>query len=183
MGLLIVVLIFVAVWAWRSGVPLFSTNKQVRSDFLARWWRLAKAEMVAWAVLSAFAYALTEPAKWPGFVYGLIFWGLGLLCSRVLIRLSALGFIAGYIACAIDFRLTGHTPFPPPWIFNGVIGLVTAILLRHPVIWLLATPRTFWDYELQQDFFKALHSGHQPPPIPSPAQHVEHNEQAPDNNR
>jgi hypothetical protein len=92
MGLLIVILIFVAVWTWRSQVPLFSTNKQARAEFLARWWRFAKVELVAWAFLSALAYALTEPAKWPGFVYGLIFLGLGLLCSRIVIWLSALPF-------------------------------------------------------------------------------------------
>jgi hypothetical protein len=172
-GLLIVILIFVAVWAWRSQVPLFSTNKQARAEFLARWWRSAKAELVVWAVFWILAYALTEPAKWPAFVYGLIFWGLGLLCSRIVIWLSALGFIAGYIVCAIDFYLSGHTPFPPVWIFNGVIALIFAILLRHPLTWLVATPRTFWDYELQQDFFKALHSRQQPP-VPPPAQHVEH---------
>jgi hypothetical protein len=148
MGLLIVVLIFVAVWAWRSQVPLFSTNKQARADFLARWWRSAKAELLAWAVFWSLAYAFTEPAKWSGFVYGLIFWGLGLLCSRIVIWLSALGFIASYILCAIDFYISGHTPFPPVWIFNGVIALIFAILLRHPLTWLVATPRTFWDYEL-----------------------------------
>jgi hypothetical protein len=169
MGLLIVVLIFVAFWAWRNGVPLVSRDKQARADFLARWWRSAKAELVVWAVFSSLAYALTEPAKWPDFVYGFIFWGLGLLCSRIVIWLSAPGFIAGYIVCVIDFYLTGHTPFPPVWIFNGVIALVFAILLRHPLTWLVATPRSFWDDELQQDAFKALHSRHQPPP----AQHVE----------
>jgi hypothetical protein len=173
MGLLIVVLILVAAWAWRSQVPLLSTNKQARADFLARWWRSAKAELVVWAVFSSVAYALAEPAKWPGFVYGLIFWGLGLLCSRILIWLSVLGFIAGYIVCAIDIYLTGHTPFPPVWIFNGVIGLVAAILVRHPLTWLLATPRTFWDYEINRMFLKPCIRGHQPPPTP-PAQHVEH---------
>jgi hypothetical protein len=179
MGLLIVVLIFVAVWAWRSQVPLFSTNKQARADFLARWWRSAKAELLAWAVFWSLAYAFTEPAKWPGFVYGLIFWGLGLLCSRIVIWLSALGFIAGYIVCAIYFHVTGRAPFPPVWIFNGVIALIFAILLRHPLTWLVATPRTFWDYELQQDVFKALHSRAQP----RSTQHVDHNEQAPNHNR
>jgi hypothetical protein len=180
MGLLIVILIFVAVWAWRSEVPLFSTNKQARARFLARWWRVAKAELLAWAVLSTLAYALTYPAKWLPFIYGLILWGLGLLCSRIVIWLSALLFIAGYIVCAIVFYLAGHPPFPPVWIFNGVIALVAAILVRHPVTWLLATPRTFWDYELQQDFFKALHSCHQPPPAHNTP---EHNEQACDHNR
>jgi hypothetical protein len=183
MGLLVVVLIFVAVWAWRSEVPLVSTNKQARAEFFARWWRFAKVELLALAVLSILAYALTYPAKWPHFIYGLILWGLGLLCSRIVIWLSALVFIAGYIVCAIGFYMTGHPPFPPVWIFNGVIGLLAAILVRHPVTWLLATPRTFWDYELSRMFFKALHSRHQPPPIPPPAQHVDHNEQAPNHNR
>jgi hypothetical protein len=179
-GLLIVVLIFVAVRAWRSGVPLFSTNKQARAEFLAQWWRSAKTELGVWAVLASFAYFLTCPAKWPPFIYGLILWGLGLLCSRIVIWLSALLFVAGYIACAIVFYLTGHPPFPPVWIFNGVGGLVAAIVLRHPLTWLLATPGTFWNYELSRIFFKALHSRHQPPPAHNTP---EHNEQAPNHNR
>jgi hypothetical protein len=183
-GLLIVVLIFVAVWAWRVGVPLFSTNKQARAEFLAQWWQFAKAELGAWAVSASLAYALTYPAKWPPFIYGLIFWGLGLLCSRIVIWLSALLFVGGYIYCATVFYTTGHPPFPPVWIFNGVGGVLAAIVIRHPLTWFLASPRTFADYEVTRIFFKALHSHQQPPPAPPPAHNTpEHNEQAPNHNR
>jgi hypothetical protein len=179
MGILIVALLLVAVWAWHSRVPLVSTDKQGRAEFIARWWRFAKAELALWAIVSTLAYALTYPAKWPPFIYGRILWGLGLLCSRIVIWLSAIGFVAGYIVCLTVFSVSGHPPFPPIWIFNGIIGLVAAVLLRHPLTWILATPRTFWNYQLSKTFFQALHSRHQPPP----AQHLEHNEQTPDRDR
>ncbi len=133
MGVLIIIIVLVFLWAYKSGRPMKlvlapEEAKQVRE----RWWRFAKTELKVWALFFVLGYALVGNAlaaeHWKWYVYVFIVWCSLMLCSRLAIWVTVAGvaicFIVGTVAEAFGHKL------PAQFVAPVIIAVPMAIIIR-----------------------------------------------------
>jgi hypothetical protein len=142
MGVLIIIIVLVVLWAHKSGRPmkLLLTPEEAKA-VKAKWWFRARNEVKVWAICFVLGYALVgqslASAHWHWPIYAMIVLGSLQLFSRLAIW-GTFALWAVTWAVASTAELLHHQLCNPLYIMVPLMGAIIAILARF--IWRCCKP-------------------------------------------
>jgi hypothetical protein len=135
MGVLIIIVLLVIAWAYKSGRPmkLVLTPEEAKA-VKARWWLIARNELKVWAIFFALGYALAADAlareHWHWSIYAMIVLGSLQLFSRLAIWGTFAFSLVALVVASISELLIHHRLFNSQYIMVPLIGAIIAIFVR-----------------------------------------------------
>jgi hypothetical protein len=135
MGVLIIIIVLVVLWAHKSGRPmkLVLTPEEAKA-VKAKWWFRARNEVKVWAICFVLGYALVgqslASAHWHWPIYAMIVLGSLQLFSRLAIWGTFAFWVVALVVTSIPELLGHHRLFNPLYIMMPLMGAIIAILVR-----------------------------------------------------
>jgi len=135
MGVLIIIVLLVILWAYKSGRPLkLVLTPEEAKAVKARWWLLARNELKVWAIFFVLGYALAADAlareHWHWSIYAMIVWGSLQLISRLAIWGTFVLWAVALVVAYISQLFWHHQLFNLRYIMVPLMGAIIAILVR-----------------------------------------------------
>lgn len=134
MGFLILIILLVLLWAYKSGRPMkLVLSPEEAKAVKTRWWSAARAELKVWAIVFVLGYALAgqslASAHWHWPIYAMIvLWSLQLFSRLAIWGTFALCVIMWVVGSSAE--LLGHRLFNPLYVMVPLMGAIIAILVR-----------------------------------------------------
>ena len=135
MGVLIIIVVLVIVWAYKSGRPmkLVLTPEEAKA-VKAKWWLIARNELKVWVIFFALGYALAADAlareHWHWSIYAMIVLGSLQLFSRLAIWGTFVLWAAALVVAYISQLFWHHQLFNLRYIMVPLMGAIIAIFVR-----------------------------------------------------